>query len=128
MAKAHVLGARAVVGGGAALQVDGAVGDQRDAVLRGHRHVIHFEDLVAGLLADVLDDRLRDVLRKAHRLAGAGDIAEGHGGFAVGERQLSRLLDFLQRIGRGRMLEDQEGQCCEGRLEDVHEVLSVGVC
>ena len=48
-----VLLARGVVGGRAALEVDGAVLHQRDAVLRGHRLVLDVELGQAELLLDV---------------------------------------------------------------------------
>ena len=98
-----VLLARRVVGGRAALEVDGAVLHQRDAVLRGHRLVLDVELGHAELLLDVGDDPLADVVVKAGVLAVAERVGQRARRLAHAHRDGAAVLDLLQRVfGVGR--------------------------
>jgi hypothetical protein len=107
----HVLAARGVVGGGAALQVDRAVGDQRNAVLRGDGHQRDLQVGLVQLLLHRVDHGVGELHREPDRLVGAVQVAEGHGRLAVGERDLAGLGDLGQRVGRlrGRCGEEHRG-------------------
>ncbi|MNT30956.1 hypothetical protein D3C72_1667740 [compost metagenome] len=116
--KGHVLAARGVVGGGAALQVDGAVGDQRDAVLRSDRHQRDLQVGLVQLLLHRLDHGVGEFHREPDRLVGAVQVAEGHRRLAVGERDLAGLGDLGERVGslRGRCSEEDRGS--QGRHQN----------
>ena len=92
-----------VVGGGAALEVDGAVLHQRDPVLRGHRLVLDVDLGHAELLLEVGDDVLADVVVKAGVLAVAEGEGERAGRLANAFGDRAAVLDLLQRVfGAGR--------------------------
>ena len=103
-----VLLARRVVGGRAALEVDGAVLDQRDAVLRRHRLVLHFELGQAELLLDVGDDVRADVVVKAGVLAVAERERERARRLADAFGDDPGVLDLLQRVLGVRSAGDAE--------------------
>ncbi|MNF64937.1 hypothetical protein D3C84_466830 [compost metagenome] len=97
----HLLLALDVVGGGAALQVDGAVLHQRDARLRGHQVVAHLQLGQRQLLLDRLDRLELQVMGETHRLLRAvAEIGEGDGGVAVAEDDGAGFLDLLQGAGQ----------------------------
>ena len=88
-----------VVGGRAALEVDGAVGDQRDAVGRGDRVELDLELWQLELLLhahrrcarrDPSHSRLPAAYRRSTKTAPR---------IAVAERDRARILDLLQRAG-----------------------------
>jgi len=120
----HVLLARGVVGGGAALDVDRAVLHQRNAVLRGHRQVLDFQ-LLAGGLFEVGDDALAQVIVETGVLAvaervrqGARRVAHAHGDAAGG-------LDLGDRvIGLGQGGAGGNGQGGESDQMFLHECSS----
>ena len=97
----HILGARGVVGGAAALDVHGAVLHQRDAVLRGDRHVLDLEPSQAQGLLDVGQHTPAQIDVEARELPGAQGVrqrarrlAHTHGNHAAG-------LDLGQRVRLG---------------------------
>ncbi|MPM82922.1 hypothetical protein SDC9_129984 [bioreactor metagenome] len=93
----HFLAARGVVGGGAALQIDGAVGEQRNAVLRRHGLPVHLQvGPVHGLLHG-LGDGCGHLHGDTHALA-AVQIAEGHGRFAIRERDGATVAHLGQGV------------------------------
>jgi len=95
--KRHLLGAVAVVGGAAALQVDGAVLQQRDAVGRGHGLALYLQVGAAGRLLDLVDDALADVDAEARRLGLVVEVGKGDRRFAVGQRDAAAGLHLVQR-------------------------------
>jgi hypothetical protein len=92
-----LLAALAVVGGRAALDVDRAVLQQRDAVGRGHGLVLELEVVAARRLLDVVGDLLADLVAEAGRLRVAAEVRERDRRFAVGERHRPALLDLVER-------------------------------
>ena len=82
--------ARDVVGGRAALQVDGAVRHQRDAVGRGDQLVVDLDRRHLQLGFDRVDDPVAQVHRVADRLLLVVVVGEGDRGVAVADGDASR--------------------------------------
>jgi hypothetical protein len=89
--------ARQIVGGRAALQVDGAVRHQRDAVGRGDQLVVDLEVRHLQLVLHRVDDLHAQVHRIADRLLLVVVVGEGNGSVAVADGDGAGILDFLQR-------------------------------
>jgi hypothetical protein len=100
-----------VVGGRAALEVDGAVRHQRDAVGRGHELVVGFQvrHLQLGL------HRVDDLRAQVHGVADGPllvvVVGERQRGVAVADGDRARILDFLQ----GAFLSEGRKGNCERR-------------
>ena len=95
----HVFLTRSIVGGGAALQIHGAVGHQGHAVLRGDGLVLDVQLGQAQLLLDIGQDDFSHLGVEAHVLAVAQGVGQARGlthpqGYATGG------LDFGQRVVR----------------------------
>ena len=109
---------RGVVGSRAALQIDGAVLHQRDAVLRGHRLELDLHLGQTELLLDVGQDVLAHFSVEAGVLAVAQRVRQGAGGLAHAERHRAAFLDLGQRVGfcgaRGEQGGKQGGGCEQG--------------
>ena len=106
--------ARAVVGGGAALKVDSAVLQQRNAVLRGDRLVNRFQCGRAELFFQVVNDALGHFGVKAHIFATAQGVAQARR-FAHAQIDYASGFDFCQRINAlckgGACSEQGYGSC-----------------
>ena len=93
----HLLLALGVVGGGAALQIDGAVGHQRNAGGRRDRVELHLELGELQLLLHGVDDLGADVHGEADGLLLVVEVGEGNRRFPEADGDGARLLDLLQR-------------------------------
>ncbi len=97
LVKADLLLALGVVGGRTAFEVDGAVGDQRNAGRRRHRIELDLELVELELLLHGIDDLVADVHRVADRLLVVVEIGERNRQIAIAERDRAGFLDILQR-------------------------------
>ena len=112
--KGHLLLPRFIVGGGAAFEVDRAVGHQRNAVLRGHRRMRDLERRKFQLRLDGIDDPVADVDVIADRLLLVVEIGERQRRFTNAQGDAGAVLDFLQRAARV-LGQDRQGK---GRQDD----------
>ena len=97
------------------VQVERTVHHQRDAVRRGHRDVIDRDVGHAELLLYGVDDLEADIHGEADRLLVAIEIAEGHRGFLIAQRDLFGFLDLLKRA------REIFGGRCAGKTSDSQE-------
>ncbi len=111
----HLLLTFQVVGGGAALEVDGAVLQQRDPVLRGDRCELDLQAGQAERLLHPVDDQVGDLLRVAGDVAAAGLVRERDRRFAVADGDHARLLDLRQGVVRLRLRAGRQHRQGAGR-------------
>ena len=97
MRKLHLLLPRQCIGGGVALQVNGAVRHQRHACLGNFRVVLHLQIGQVQFSLDGSDDLVAEVDGVADRLLLVAKIQKGQGSIARAERDGIALFDFLQR-------------------------------
>ncbi len=99
-----------VVGGGAALDVHGAVLHQRDAGLRGDQVIADLQLGEVEFLLHRLDHFQLQVVGVADRLARLGaEVGEGNRSVTVTEGDGAGFLDLLQRAGE-LVSDDRSGQ------------------
>ena len=128
-----------VVGGRAAFEVDRAVLQQRDAVLRGDRRELDLQFLHAQLLLHTGDDHVGDFLRVAGDGVGIGLVRERNRRLTIANRNHPRLLDLRQRVVRLRLRtsrqhrqragrsQRQSAQDAFGRMQCLHASPPLGV-
>ena len=110
--KGGLAGALGVVGGGAAFDVDGAVLDQRDAVLGGDRRELDGEGRELEFGFDRVDDLEQQLLAVADHLLFVVVVREGNRRFPVAQRNRAAVLDLLESwrfLGDGRVGEQDGG-------------------
>src|SRR5262249_24985415 len=95
----HLLLALEIVGGRAALEVDGAVGYQRDTRGGGDWVELGFEVRKLEVFLHPIDDPRAEIHGIAHNLLLVVVIGERDRGLAVAERDRAGVLDLLERAG-----------------------------
>ncbi len=88
-----------IIGGRAALEIDGAVRQQRNARRRGDRIELHFELVELQLLLHRIDDAITDVHGEADRLLVVVEIGKRNRRIAIADGDGAGFLDVLQRSG-----------------------------
>src|SRR6266705_2494984 len=93
------------------LEIDGAVGHQRNARRRGDRIQLHQEVGHLQLRLDRVDDLAAEVDRVAEGRLLVVEVRKGDRRVAMAERDHARLLDLLERalLGAGRRPHQREG-------------------
>ena len=115
----HVLLTIGIVGGGAALDVHGAVLHQGLAVLGGDDLVLDVELGHAQGLLDVGQGALADLHVEAGKLAVAQGEAQGARGLAHAHGDAAGILDLLEGVGLGQARGSSQGRHQDERL--LHE-------
>ena len=95
--KRHLVLPFQVVGGGAALQINRQIGDQRNARLRRNFERLDFEFGQLQFLFDLLRHALRNVPGQARLLVVVVQKIERNRGCARGQGDGASFFDFLQR-------------------------------
>ncbi len=97
--ESHLFLARHRVGRGAALQVDGAVFKQGNAVARRDRGVVHFQTGHFQIGLDGIDHLAAQLHRVADGFAVVVEVGEGNRRLAVTDGDAVGFLHFFQRAG-----------------------------